>query len=163
MKELLGFELYSQLYSPVCSAQEESAVSVAVNQPGSQQLPLTLLGVLLCSIKKCSMKHQVPFLLLEMFLQCLTHLQKLNSLGAPPCSQRAWPEAALAHSKPHPCLFNFSIIRVRTNPELSPSCFTSPAVPLESLPWSHVGSRGFLLEETKVSVDNLHLTGVRYE
>lgn len=50
--QLLGFELYSQLCSPLSSAQEESAVSVTVNQPGSQQLPLTLLGVLLCSIKK---------------------------------------------------------------------------------------------------------------
>lgn len=86
MKELLGFELYSQLCSSLYSAQEESAVSVSVNQPRSQQLPLTLLGVLLCSIKKCSMKHKVPFLLLEMFLQCLTHPQKLNSLRAPPCS-----------------------------------------------------------------------------
>lgn len=52
MKELLGFELYSQLCSSLYSAQEESAVSVSVNQPRSQQLPLTLLGVLLCSIKK---------------------------------------------------------------------------------------------------------------
>lgn len=86
MKELLGFELYSQLCSSLYSAQEESAVSVSVNQPRSQQLPLTLLGVLLCSIKKCSMKHKVPFLLLDMFLQCLTHPQKLNSLRAPPCS-----------------------------------------------------------------------------
>lgn len=43
MVQLLGFELYSQLCSPLYSAQEESAVSVSINQPGSQQPPLTLL------------------------------------------------------------------------------------------------------------------------
>lgn len=82
MKEfgpVLGFELYSQLCSPQHGAQEESALSLSGNQPGFHQLPLILLGSFAVLQKKCSMKHKVPLLLLEVFVQCLKTPQPRGS------------------------------------------------------------------------------------
>lgn len=157
---MLGFELYSQLCRPLYGGQEESAVSVSVNQPGSQQLPLTLLRVLLCYKKKCSMKHKVPSLFLEMFLQCLTHPQKHDSLRAPPCSgepgQRQLWQLHLPKHVPASLLFPSS------GAEEAPCCHPA-ALPLQQPLWNDChsptcrGCRGFLLEETKVNAANLHL------
>lgn len=135
----------------LCRAQEESAVSVSVNQPGSQLLPLTLCLEFCCAPKKkCYVKHEVPLLLLEMFLQCLTCPPEtaiasgLFHAISEPGSQAA---LAAACSKARTCLFLFSPLQCLKKSCVAVQPLTSPAALLGCRPQLRVASRGPALGE----------------
>lgn len=148
----MGLELYFQLCSCftvpcpggiccLCVCKSARISTIALD---------SLLRVLLCSKKKCYVKHEVPLLLLEMFLQRLTCPPEtaiasgLFHAISEPGSQAA---LAAACSKARTCLFLFSPLQCLKKSCVAVQPLTSPAALLGCRPQLRVPSQGPALGE----------------